>query len=100
MGNQPVATRMGVSHFMSNHSMAAVIHFALRKGAVELREVPTPPALGDHEVLLQSRAVGVCGSEVHQYHNSHSWEVRIPVTLGHEFCGVIVEVGKSVRGFR
>jgi len=80
--------------------MAAVVHYALEKGAVELREVSRPPALGDDEVLLQTGAVGVCGSEVHQYHNSQSWEVRVPVTLGHEFCGSIAEVGKAVRGFR
>lgn len=85
---------------MPSSSMAAVVHYALQKGAVELREVSRPPALGDDEVLLQSWAVGVCGSDIHHYHNTQSWEVRVPVTLGHEFCGVIAEVGKSVRGYR
>ena len=87
------------AHFMSKNSMAAIVHFALQRGAVELREVSRPPAPGDDEVLLQTRAVGVCGSEIHHYHNTQSWEVRVPVILGHEFCGVIAEVGKSVRGY-
>ena len=80
--------------------MAAVVHFALRPGAVELRDLPRPRDLADNEVLLQTRAVGVCGSEVHQYHNTQSWKVRVPVILGHEFCGVVAQAGKSVRGFR
>lgn len=85
---------------MAKSSMAAVVHFALAKGAVELREMPLPPDPGDDEVVLESRAIGVCGSEVHQYHNTQSWNVRVPVILGHEFGGVIAQVGKSVRGFK
>jgi L-iditol 2-dehydrogenase len=80
--------------------MAAVVHHALREGAVELREVPAPAEIAEDEVLIQSRAIGVCGSEIHQYHNTQSWNVRVPVILGHEFCGVVTQAGKSVRGFR
>ncbi len=80
--------------------MAAVVHYALKPGAVELRELPRPRDLSDDEVLLRTGAVGVCGSEVHQYHNTHSWPVNVPVVLGHEFCGVVARVGKAVRGFR
>jgi len=85
---------------MAESSMAAVVHFALREGAVELRELPTPAELADDEVLLETRGVGVCGSEIHQYHNTQSWAVRVPVILGHEFAGVVVQAGKSVREFR
>lgn len=65
-----------------------------------MREANSPPEPGDDEVLLHTRAVGVCGSEVHQYHNSQSWPVRVPVILGHEFCGVVERAGKAVRGFK
>jgi len=85
---------------MPKSTMSAVVHFALRPGAVELRDMPFTRDLADNEVLLQTRAVGVCGSEVHQYHNTQSWKVRVPVILGHEFCGVVTQAGKSVRGFR
>jgi L-iditol 2-dehydrogenase len=85
---------------MSEGSMAAVVHYELKPGAVELREVPRPRGLADDEVLLASRGVGVCGSEVHQYHNTHSWPVNVPVILGHEFSGVVAEAGKSVASFR
>jgi L-iditol 2-dehydrogenase len=85
---------------MTSKTMPAVVHYALQGGAVELREVPVPSEIGDDEVLLETAAVGVCGSEVHQYHNTQSWKVNVPVILGHEFCGVVAQVGRSVAGFR
>jgi L-iditol 2-dehydrogenase len=85
---------------MPTASMAAIVHYALEKNAVELRDVPLPGDPADGEVLLSTRAVGVCGSEIHQYHNTQSWPVNIPVILGHEFSGVVSAVGKGARGFR
>jgi L-iditol 2-dehydrogenase len=85
---------------MGSDLMRAVVQYALQPRAVELREVERPGELGSDEVLLASRAVGVCGSDVHQYHNTQSWKVAVPVVLGHEFCGVVAAAGKSVRGFR
>lgn len=85
---------------MAARSMEAVVHYALEMGAVELREWPRPEELADDEVLLKTGAIGVCGSEVHQYHNTHSWRVNVPVVLGHEFSGVVERAGKAVRGFK
>jgi alcohol dehydrogenase/L-iditol 2-dehydrogenase len=79
--------------------MAAVVQYALEKGAVELRQMPMPEP-GAQEVLLRVRGVGVCGSDVHQYHNSQSWPVRVPVILGHEFCGEVAGLGAGVTGLR
>lgn len=78
--------------------MPAVVQFEMKKGAVELREMPKPE-IGDSEVLLRVRGVGVCGSDVHQYHNTQSWTVKVPVILGHEFCGEVAAVGRAVKGF-
>lgn len=85
---------------MSDSSMQAVVHFALEPHSVELRTVAHPPSPGEGEALLASRAVGVCGSDVHQYHNTQSWTVNVPVILGHEFCGVVAAVGKGVKEFK
>jgi alcohol dehydrogenase/L-iditol 2-dehydrogenase len=85
---------------MSSATMPAVVQYALAPGSVELREVPRPGDPGDDEVLLAPRGVGVCGSEIHQWHNTQSWPVNVPVILGQEFCGVIAAVGRNVRGFR
>jgi len=79
--------------------MSGVVHYALKPLAVELRETAVP-AIAEEEVLLRVGAVGICGSDVHQYHNSQSWPVRVPVVLGHEFCGTVARVGSRVKTFR
>jgi alcohol dehydrogenase/L-iditol 2-dehydrogenase len=58
------------------------------------------PEVADDEVLLEVGAVSVCGSDVHQARNTHSWPVDVPVVLGHEFGGTVARVGSAVRGFR
>src|SRR5688500_17452594 len=77
----------------------AVVHYALEPNAVEVREVAVP-TIGDNDVLLEVGAVSVCGSDVHQARNTHSWPVNVPVVLGHEFGGSVTRVGRTVRGFR
>lgn len=77
----------------------AVVHYALQPDAVELRELPVPE-IGEGEVLLQVGGVSVCGSDIHQAHNTHSWPVNVPVVLGHEFGGTVAKLGRGVRGFR
>lgn len=78
--------------------MPAVVQYDLAPGACELRELPIPE-IGPEDVLLRVAAVGVCGSDVHQYHNTQSWPVNVPVVLGHEFCGEVERVGERVEGF-
>ena len=73
-------------------TQSAVVQYALEPMAVELREVAVPE-IGDDDVLLAVGAVSVCGSDVHQAYNTHSWPVNIPVTLGHEFGGTIAKLG-------
>jgi L-iditol 2-dehydrogenase len=77
----------------------AIVHYALQPHAVELREVPVP-GIGDDDVLLHVGGVSVCGSDVHQAHNTHSWRVNVPVVLGHEFGGTVALAGSGVRNFR
>ncbi len=82
-----------------HQSQAAVVHYALEPLAVELRDVAIPE-IGDSDVLLQVGAVSVCGSDVHQAHNTHSWPVNVPVVLGHEFGGTVAQAGRSVKASR
>jgi len=79
-------------------NIPAVVNFAPERGSVELREIEQP-TIGENEVLLQVAAVGVCGSDLHQWTGDHSWPVNYPVVLGHEFSGRIAQVGKGVRGW-
>ena len=80
-------------------TQSAVVQYALEPMAVEIREVSVPE-IGDEDVLLAVGAVSVCGSDVHQAYNTHSWPVDVPVTLGHEFGGTIAKLGRAVKGFR
>jgi len=80
-------------------TMLGVVNYASGKGNVECREIPIP-RIGEKEVLLEVKAVGVCGSDLHQYLATHSWKVNYPVVLGHEFAVTIVECGSRVKSFR
>jgi len=80
-------------------NQSAVVQYALKPLAVELREVGVPE-IGDSDVLLRVGAVSVCGSDVHQAHNTQSWPVNVPVTLGHEFAGTVAKAGRAVKTFR
>jgi L-iditol 2-dehydrogenase len=76
----------------------AVVNFGPEKHSVELREIPRA-SIRDDEVLLEVQAVGVCGSDLHMWTGQQSWTMKYPVVLGHEFCGVIREVGSRVAGW-
>ncbi len=80
-------------------TMPGVVNYAPEPLSVELREVAVP-SIGDEDVLLAVQAVGVCGSDLHQYHGKQSWKVNYPVVLGHEFAGIVAETGSRVQGFR
>lgn len=73
----------------------SVVNFDAKPGSVELRQLAKPVA-GQGEVVLEVKNVGVCGSDLHQWTASHSWPVNYPVVLGHEFAGVIHEIGADV----
>lgn len=77
----------------------SVLNFAPDPYSVRLQEIPVP-AIGPDDVLMRVAAVGVCGSDLHQWTSEHSWPVNYPVVLGHEFAGRIEQVGQGVKGWR
>lgn len=55
------------------------------------------PRLGAREVLVQVRACGVCGTDVHIYEGDEGAAAVTPPTIpGHEFSGVVAAVGSDV----
>lgn len=78
---------------------SAVVNYAPEKHSVELREIDRPE-IASGEVLLEVAAVAVCGSDLHQWTSTHSWPVNYPVVLGHEFAGVVRDVGEGAGGWR
>lgn len=79
--------------------MKAVVKYGHENNAVELRDVPIPN-IGPNDVLLETKAAGICGSDIEMWRGLHSSNVNIPVVMGHEFCGVIAEVGKEIKEFK
>ncbi|MEM3013685.1 MAG: zinc-binding dehydrogenase [Candidatus Bathyarchaeia archaeon] len=79
--------------------MKAVVKYALGSGNVELRDVPEPSP-GQDEVKIEVKAAGICGSDLHIYDGDIKLLIRVPVIMGHEFSGIISEVGSSVTKFR
>jgi len=65
-----------------------------------LEDVPEP-RIGINDVLIRVHRTGICGTDVHIY----KWDewaaktIRVPMVIGHEFVGEIVEVGSNVTDF-
>jgi len=78
--------------------MKALVKYDSAPGNMEIREVPEPKA-GPGQIKIQVKMSGICGSDLHIYHSDIAIPVRPPVVTGHEFSGVIVEVGEGVTGF-
>jgi L-iditol 2-dehydrogenase len=76
--------------------MKALVKYGKGKGLVEMRDVPEPQISAD-EVLIEVKAVSVCGSDLHIFHDSHPYWP--PVIMGHEFAGVIAALGDKVEGW-
>lgn len=79
--------------------MKAVVKYDNVAGATEVREVPVP-AIGPDDVLVETAYIGICGSDPHMHHNKVSYKVNVPLILGHEFAGVVAEVGANVKGWK
>ena len=68
---------------------------------LQLTEVPVPKP-GINDVLIKIKKTSICGTDVHIY-NWDDWAqktIPAPMVVGHEFVGVIEEVGSNVIGFK
>jgi threonine 3-dehydrogenase len=58
------------------------------------------PSIGPNDVLIKMRKTAICGTDMHIWH----WDdwarrtIKVPMAVGHEYCGEIVEMGSEVRG--
>lgn len=65
-----------------------------------LEDVPEPE-FGINDVLIEVDRTGICGTDVHIY-DWDAWAqatIPVPMVVGHEFVGKVVEVGSNVTGF-
>jgi L-iditol 2-dehydrogenase len=79
--------------------MKGLVKFARGEGQMEIREVEEPFPQ-ENQVKIEVKAAGICGSDVHIFHDDINIPIRTPVVVGHEFCGVIAEVGKGVSHWK
>jgi len=80
--------------------------YSMRAGYIEKpltamfrNDMPEPQLTAGNMVKIQVKATGICGSEVHAYHGRHAWRVP-PLVSGHEFAGIICEVGNDVTTYK
>ncbi len=59
------------------------------------------PAVGHNDVLIKVRRTAICGTDIHiyQWDDWASNTIPVPMAVGHEFCGEVVECGIEVKGF-
>ncbi len=74
--------------------MKALIKYNKGSGNVELRETEEPTRAAN-QVLLEIAHCGICGTDLHVYHDT--FRNYPPVILGHEFSGRVVDVGSEVK---
>lgn len=79
--------------------MRAVVKYAEGPGNIELRDVPEPTP-GAGQVKVKIEAVGICGSDLHIYNWDIGIPTQVPFIIGHEFSGVITELGEGVAGLK
>ena len=78
--------------------MKSAVFYGKQDLIVEEHEMPK---VGPKDVLIQVKACGVCGTDVHIYEGDKgAAEVTPPTILGHEFSGVIAEVGSEVTNYK
>lgn len=71
-----------------------------RRPGLWLEDVPAP-AMGINDVLIRVRKTGICGTDLHIY-KWDAWAqktIPVPMVVGHEFVGEVVEVGSNVSDF-
>lgn len=76
--------------------MKAVVKTKQGKNNLELQDVEKPK-INENEVLVNIKAIGVCGSDVHIY--TGEFPTDTPIIIGHEFSGEVVEIGKNIKNF-
>jgi len=82
------------------NDMRALVKARAEPGLV-LRNEPVPE-IGADEVLVKVAKTGICGTDIHIW-NWDEWAqktIPVPMIVGHEYAGEIVEVGAAVRGLR
>lgn len=77
--------------------MLALVKTQGGPGNIELKEMPEPVP-GPGEVLIEIKACGICGTDMHIYHGTI--DCAIPVIMGHELSGTVAGLGEGVKSIK
>lgn len=77
--------------------MKALVKTKLGPDCMQYMDVPEPMP-GDDDIKVKIYACGICGTDIHLMHDTYP--SKPPIITGHEFSGVVAEVGKNVRNFK
>ncbi|KAF2891651.1 hypothetical protein ILUMI_14522 [Ignelater luminosus] len=75
------------------------VQFSLKENKLELAKISIPTISNPHHVLVKVAYAGVCGTDLHIIDGEFPCNTNRPFTLGHEFCGTIVDIGAEVKSF-
>jgi threonine 3-dehydrogenase len=79
--------------------MKALVKSKPERG-IWMEDIPEP-TVGHNDVLIKINRTAICGTDIHIY----QWDewakstIPVPLAIGHEFAGEIVEIGSEVKGF-
>lgn len=82
------------------NTMKALVKKHAKEG-LWLEDVPLPE-VGNNDVLVKIQKTAICGTDIHIY-NWDEWAqktIPVPMTVGHEFAGVVTEIGANVEGVK
>lgn len=71
------------------------------EAGIWMDEVPFP-SVGHNDVLIKIVQTAICGTDIHIY-NWDAWAektIPVPMAIGHEFVGIVTEIGSEVRGLK
>jgi len=70
-------------------------------GSIEITDVPMPETCHDEDVIVEVKSAAICGSDLHVYEYLPTYQfIKVPVIIGHEFSGIVKEVGPKVTAFK
>ncbi len=73
--------------------MKAAVYY--NNNDIRIEELPKPK-INDNEILVKTKACGICGSDVMEWYRAK----KAPLVLGHEMTGEVVETGKNVKSYK
>ena len=80
--------------------MKALVKARAERG-IWMQDVPVP-TIGHNDILIRVRKTSICGTDLHIF-NWDAWAqktIPVPMVVGHEYCGEVVEIGSEVAGIK